>query len=402
MSAPNSYWTWDSNRKDYYHAEKLQNGTTRYTWASSLNSSGTAQQQGHNSPTSNVPRTPFVTHTSSIPQPREPYGVSASGIAIPYRPATSASLAAPHSAVSLPSTSRVVPGTHATQVAYPIKTSSPPVVTSAGPQISQQPWRVEPRDQYGTTSNRTSSVRVPGSDPLPVGLRNPYNGRSSSSYTYGQGSGTGIASPGQAASQPLAPRTTGDSTSPFVSPVQMNAGLDDASGQIPVAGIARTGQAARQPFSSRTASHSISVSSSPLQNRAQLHDTNTQGQYRSAIPVPDKSKPDPSREALYPKRTSSVTVHTTKGEFKYIKYKTKKFFVVGKVWVSHGETRGCAECLFKVFMIYHIENAGATSDPNQLVGPSFTTVAFGEHAHHQFRRFVVVKEMSNEFYCYCW
>lgn len=73
--------------------------------------------------------------------------------------------------------------------------------------------------------------------------------------------------------------------------------------------------------------------------------------------------------------------------------------MVGKVLVPHGAARGCAKCLSKVFMMFHIGNAGGTADP---VGPSFTTVAHGEHAHHQFRRFVVVKERSSEFYCYCW
>ena len=53
-------------------------------------------------------------------------------------------------------------------------------------------------------------------------------------------------------------------------------------------------------------------------------------------------------------------------------------------------------------MIFYIENAGAKAEANQLAGPSFTTVAHGEQAHHQFRRFVVVKEVSKEHYCYCW
>ena len=53
-------------------------------------------------------------------------------------------------------------------------------------------------------------------------------------------------------------------------------------------------------------------------------------------------------------------------------------------------------------MLFYIENAGGNSDANKRMGPSFTTVAHGEHAHHQFRRFVVVREKSKEYYCYCW
>ena len=54
-------------------------------------------------------------------------------------------------------------------------------------------------------------------------------------------------------------------------------------------------------------------------------------------------------------------------------------------------------------MMLYIENAGPTN-PDQKVfeGTNFTTVAYGEVAHHQFRRFVVVEEKSDQFYCYCW
>ncbi len=50
-------------------------------------------------------------------------------------------------------------------------------------------------------------------------------------------------------------------------------------------------------------------------------------------------------------------------------------------------------------MLY-IENAGP--DPKVFEGSNFTTVAPGEVAHHKPRRFVVVKEMSNQHFCYCW
>lgn len=53
-------------------------------------------------------------------------------------------------------------------------------------------------------------------------------------------------------------------------------------------------------------------------------------------------------------------------------------------------------------MLFFIENAGETSDRNYLGGNSFTTVAHGEVAHHQFRRFVVVEERLNQDFCYCW
>ena len=51
-------------------------------------------------------------------------------------------------------------------------------------------------------------------------------------------------------------------------------------------------------------------------------------------------------------------------------------------------------------MTFFIENAGGNSA--QAAGPSFTTVAHGEQAYHQFRRFVIVKEVSEQFFCYCW
>ncbi|MCJ1465142.1 hypothetical protein MMC07_003758 [Pseudocyphellaria aurata] len=71
-------------------------------------------------------------------------------------------------------------------------------------------------------------------------------------------------------------------------------------------------------------------------------------------------------------------------EFKQITHKRKRFFVVGKV-----------------FMMLYIENAGETADRASQGGTNFTTVAHGEVAHHQFRRFVVVKEMSEQNFCYC-
>lgn len=55
----------------------------------------------------------------------------------------------------------------------------------------------------------------------------------------------------------------------------------------------------------------------------------------------------------------------------------------------------------QVFMMLYIENAGETADFAGQGGTNFTTVAHGEVAHHQFRRFVVVKEMSDQNFCYC-
>ena len=51
-------------------------------------------------------------------------------------------------------------------------------------------------------------------------------------------------------------------------------------------------------------------------------------------------------------------------------------------------------------MLY-IENAGPV-DPKNCAGSNFTTVAHGEIAYHQHRRFIVVEEMSDQFFCYCW
>lgn len=53
-------------------------------------------------------------------------------------------------------------------------------------------------------------------------------------------------------------------------------------------------------------------------------------------------------------------------------------------------------------MMLYIENAGETAGLGPLNGTNFTTVAYGEVAHHQFRRFVVVEEMSDNNFCYCW
>ena len=149
----------------------------------------------------------------------------------------------------------------------------------------------------GTTASSVSQTpfvthtRVPGSALLPAGQKTTYNTRSSSSnHTLGRSPGTGIASPGQAASQPLVSRTAGDSTSAFVSPSQMNAKLDNTNSQSLGAGTARTSQPTHQPLNPRTASHSTSISSSPMQASIRLDDTNTRRQYRSAIPVPDKAK----------------------------------------------------------------------------------------------------------------
>lgn len=50
-------------------------------------------------------------------------------------------------------------------------------------------------------------------------------------------------------------------------------------------------------------------------------------------------------------------------------------------------------------MLY-IENSGPK--PELFEGSHFTTVAHGEVAYHQFRRFVVVQEVSKQFFCYCW
>ena len=52
-------------------------------------------------------------------------------------------------------------------------------------------------------------------------------------------------------------------------------------------------------------------------------------------------------------------------------------------------------------MMLYIENAGPT-DRTESGGSNFTTVGDGEVAFHQFRRFVVVQEMSEQLFCYCW
>lgn len=52
--------------------------------------------------------------------------------------------------------------------------------------------------------------------------------------------------------------------------------------------------------------------------------------------------------------------------------------------------------------MFQIQNAGETSDLGLLDGRNFTTVAYGEIAHHQFRRFVVVEARPGDDFCYCW
>ncbi|KAL8793196.1 MAG: hypothetical protein Q9195_004226 [Heterodermia aff. obscurata] len=93
--------------------------------------------------------------------------------------------------------------------------------------------------------------------------------------------------------------------------------------------------------------------------------------------------------ALTPKRTQGPISafkpdRLDPDEFKQIKWQTHKWFVVGRV--------------FRMFLI---ENAGETADRQSLGGSNFTLVAKGEYAYHQFRRFVVVKPIPNELYCYC-
>ncbi len=51
-------------------------------------------------------------------------------------------------------------------------------------------------------------------------------------------------------------------------------------------------------------------------------------------------------------------------------------------------------------MMFQIQNAGETSDFGDH--RNFTTVALGEIAHHQFRRFVVVEARPGDDFCYCW
>lgn len=53
-------------------------------------------------------------------------------------------------------------------------------------------------------------------------------------------------------------------------------------------------------------------------------------------------------------------------------------------------------------MMFQIQNAGETSNPAFFDNRNFTTVAHGEIAHHQFRRFVVVEARHGDDFCYCW
>ena len=53
-------------------------------------------------------------------------------------------------------------------------------------------------------------------------------------------------------------------------------------------------------------------------------------------------------------------------------------------------------------MIFYIENGHANSGANQFGEQWASTDSDVEHVHPVFRRFVVVKEMSKEHYCYCW
>ena len=54
-------------------------------------------------------------------------------------------------------------------------------------------------------------------------------------------------------------------------------------------------------------------------------------------------------------------------------------------------------------MMLYIEDAGPPAPPkNVFEGTNFTTVAYGEMAYHQARRYVVVEERSDQSFCYCW
>ncbi len=52
--------------------------------------------------------------------------------------------------------------------------------------------------------------------------------------------------------------------------------------------------------------------------------------------------------------------------------------------------------------MFYIENAGSNNIPPNGNNSAFTSVAHGEWAHHQFRRFVVVRDVSDELFCECW
>jgi len=51
-------------------------------------------------------------------------------------------------------------------------------------------------------------------------------------------------------------------------------------------------------------------------------------------------------------------------------------------------------------MMLYIENSGPP--PELFDGSDFTTVAHEGVAYHQYRRFVVVQEVSRQYFCYCW
>lgn len=57
--------------------------------------------------------------------------------------------------------------------------------------------------------------------------------------------------------------------------------------------------------------------------------------------------------------------------------------------------------LAQVFIMLKVDNAGDKIDRSGRSAKSFTTISFGEVAHHQFRRFIVVEECSKEHFCHC-
>ncbi|MCJ1427347.1 hypothetical protein MMC29_005250 [Sticta canariensis] len=178
-----------------------------------------------------------------------------------------------------------------------------------------------------------------------------------------------------------------------------NVGYGDSQGRTPtsVQGVGRTaGKLSAQDLGYQPPWPSTSSSMGAFDAEQMA-----QAQRASQMSYHRESRGDGPSHAAYPSNTSypvqqthtllsdglPVALRTEKlnpKEFKQITHGRRKFFVVGKV-----------------FMMLYIENAGETADRAGPGGTNFTTVAHGEVAHHQFRRFVVVKEMSDQNFCYC-
>ena len=231
------YWVWDPNNKDYYHAEKAQNGescdraapcmiasrhrklkqregTWRYTWASSLRPTGAP-------PASNVPRASLVPQSSGslsqarpactipAPQPRDPARASDAGWTAPRESTPCTNSYDPNSPLS---TAGALPGAVTSQPPSTLGASITPTYSYAPKSHASQQQPCLPQQQFPFTAT-SNPTALPGTQAarVPSGQTKFFDPRESSKlYTYSSSPVTGYVPP---VHQAPTSRSTGTATS---------------------------------------------------------------------------------------------------------------------------------------------------------------------------------------------